>query len=84
VKSVLLDQSFSAGVGNWVADEILYQAGVHPGSPVKKLSDEQVEKVWRMMIEVCRTAVEVNANHARFPKGMWKIVQMTNIVESLI
>jgi len=23
---VLLDQSFSAGVGNWIADEVLYQA----------------------------------------------------------
>ena len=25
IKAALLDQSFSAGVGNWVADEVLYQ-----------------------------------------------------------
>src|SRR5206468_11346353 len=25
LKAVLLDQSFAAGVGNWVADEVLYQ-----------------------------------------------------------
>ena len=26
IKSLLLDQTFSAGVGNWVADEVLFQA----------------------------------------------------------
>src|SRR3989454_12282247 len=30
VKAVLLDQSFSAGVGNWIADEGLYQARIDP------------------------------------------------------
>ena len=30
VKSLLLDQSFAAGVGNWIADEVLYQAGIDP------------------------------------------------------
>eukprot|EP00960_Hanusia_phi_P017236 507207-Hanusia_phi.AAC.2 len=25
VKGALLDQSFCAGVGNWIADEVLYQ-----------------------------------------------------------
>src|SRR5262249_32866346 len=33
VKAVLLDQSFSAGVGNWVADEVLYQARIDPPRP---------------------------------------------------
>ncbi|ORZ33268.1 Formamidopyrimidine-DNA glycosylase N-terminal domain-domain-containing protein, partial [Catenaria anguillulae PL171] len=32
IKAVLLDQAFAAGVGNWIADEVLYQAGVHPQS----------------------------------------------------
>ncbi|MDE2907406.1 MAG: hypothetical protein OXQ28_15125, partial [Acidobacteriota bacterium] len=30
LKSLLLDQSFAAGVGNWIADEVLYQAGIDP------------------------------------------------------
>src|SRR5262245_20792045 len=30
IKAVLLDQEFSAGVGNWIADEVLYQAGIAP------------------------------------------------------
>ena len=30
LKGLLLDQSFAAGVGNWIADEVLYQAGLDP------------------------------------------------------
>ncbi len=28
MKALLLDQSFAAGVGNWIADEVLYQARI--------------------------------------------------------
>lgn len=35
-------QSFSAGVGNWVADEVLFQARVHPEQPANSLTAEQV------------------------------------------
>lgn len=38
---LLLVQSFSAGVGNWVADEILYQARIHPEQKAASLSEEQ-------------------------------------------
>ena len=65
-----MDQSFSAGVGNWVADEILFQARVHPACPVGKLSDVAKEGVWREMKTVVDTAVGVNANHSKFPKGV--------------
>jgi formamidopyrimidine-DNA glycosylase len=33
IKAVLLDQSFAAGVGNWIADEVLYQARIAPNRP---------------------------------------------------
>ena len=33
VKALLLDQSFAAGVGNWIADEVLYQARIAPRRP---------------------------------------------------
>ena len=36
-------QSFTAGVGNWVADEVLYQARVHPEQPVADMPQEQVQ-----------------------------------------
>lgn len=36
-------QSFLAGVGNWVADEVLYQARIHPEQRADALTEEQVQ-----------------------------------------
>lgn len=30
IKTLLLDQSFIAGIGNWIADEVLYQVNCLP------------------------------------------------------
>ncbi|MEJ7658913.1 MAG: hypothetical protein WKG07_04455 [Hymenobacter sp.] len=30
VKPLLLDQSLTAGLGNWIVDEVLLQAKIHP------------------------------------------------------
>ena len=35
LKALLLDQKFAAGVGNWIADEVLYQARIDPTAPAK-------------------------------------------------
>lgn len=67
-KGLIMDQSFSAGVGNWVADEILHLARVHPATPAGMLTDAQVEAMWTSMKEVVNTAVEANADHSKFPK----------------
>lgn len=67
IKALLLDQSFSAGVGNWVADEVLYHARVHPEQRCRTLSEEQVGSVWKWTSEVCRIAVDVNADDGKFP-----------------
>src|SRR5207253_1352711 len=37
LKAVLLDQSVFAGVGNWIADEVLYQARLSPLRPANEL-----------------------------------------------
>lgn len=38
IKTLLLDQSFIAGLGNIYVDEVLYRARVHPAAPAKSLS----------------------------------------------
>ncbi|KZT67651.1 hypothetical protein DAEQUDRAFT_728891 [Daedalea quercina L-15889] len=68
IKALLLDQSFSAGVGNWVADEILYHARVHPEERCSVLNDEQLRALYKHTPEVCRVAVELNADDTRFPE----------------
>ncbi|KAI0033741.1 AtMMH-1 [Vararia minispora EC-137] len=68
IKALLLDQSFSAGVGNWVADEILYHARVHPEQRCNTLTDEQTLALHHQTSEVCRFAVSVNADDSKFPE----------------
>jgi formamidopyrimidine-DNA glycosylase len=41
VKSLLLDQTFIAGLGNIYVDEVLFRAGVHPGRAANKLTAGQ-------------------------------------------
>lgn len=68
IKALFLDQSFSAGVGNWVADEILYHAHVHPETRCNGLTEEQIAKLHEQTSEVCRIAIEVNADDSKFPE----------------
>ncbi|KAG1757940.1 Formamidopyrimidine-DNA glycosylase H2TH domain-containing protein [Suillus lakei] len=67
IKALLLDQSFSAGVGNYLADEILYQAKVHPEQRCNTLQQRQVEALHREVADVCRIAVEANADDDKYP-----------------
>lgn len=67
IKVLLLDQSFSAGVGNYLADEILYQAKVHPEQRCNTLQQAQVEALHREVADVCRIAVEANADDDKYP-----------------
>ena len=70
VKAVLLDQAkVFCGVGNWVADEVLYHAAVLPSAPCNELSDEQTAAVYAQVLAVCKTACEANADSDRFPPG---------------
>ncbi|KAJ2933571.1 hypothetical protein H1R20_g3519, partial [Candolleomyces eurysporus] len=69
IKALLLDQSFSAGVGNWVADEILYHARVHPEQRCNTLSTEQIQKLHHNTVYVTQTAVDVNADDKLFPEN---------------
>ncbi|KAL9558970.1 hypothetical protein MBANPS3_000625 [Mucor bainieri] len=67
VKALLLDQSFSAGVGNWVADEILYQAMIHPAQYTNTLTEKELDDMYHKMKFICETAVEAEADEDKFP-----------------
>jgi formamidopyrimidine-DNA glycosylase len=66
IKAALLDQKIAAGVGNWIADEVLYQARVHPETPAKQLSRAQLERIRTEMGNVVRKSVEANADADAF------------------
>ena len=68
IKGLLLDQSFSAGVGNWIADEILYQAGIDPRRPARTLDDHELRATRRLLGSIIRKAVAVDSVSHRFPR----------------
>jgi formamidopyrimidine-DNA glycosylase len=69
LKAVLLNQSFSAGVGNWLADDICYAARIDPRRRASELTPAEVEAVRRAMKSIVEKAVSVDADAARFPDG---------------
>jgi formamidopyrimidine-DNA glycosylase len=67
LKAVLLDQSLFAGVGNWVADEVLYQARLSPRRPASSLTRTEVRRLRDKLHDVIERAVAVGADSDRFP-----------------
>jgi formamidopyrimidine-DNA glycosylase len=76
VKARLLDQSKIAGVGNLLADEILWQARVSPLARVDSLSPAQVNRLYRALKSVLASAIAHGGAHtgemiaARHPGGI--------------
>lgn len=57
VKAVLIDQKVIAGLGNLLADEILWRAGIHPRRPARSLSAPERRELHRQMRGVLRAAI---------------------------
>lgn len=58
IKTVLLDQSVVAGIGNIYADEALFKSGILPQTIAKNLTQKQIERLHEAIIEVLQTAID--------------------------
>lgn len=73
IKARLLDQSSVAGVGNLLADEMLYRAGIDPRTPTGLLSLEQRIALYKAFTQTMRTLKRRGGSHlgdhmeGRFP-----------------
>ncbi|KAH7028320.1 putative Formamidopyrimidine-DNA glycosylase [Macrophomina phaseolina] len=68
VKALLLDQANISGVGNWVGDEVLYQAKIHPEQYSNTFNDAQIKSLHDSLIKVCTVACETLADSEKFPE----------------
>lgn len=72
IKVLLLDQNLFAGIGNWVADEILYHARLHPNellsTKIKQPTNTLMRKLYDAIIYVMEYCVKVEANVKEYPK----------------
>lgn len=67
IKSLLLDQAVVSGIGNWVGDEVLYHARIHPEHYSNELSESQMKALYRAVRDVCQRAVDVLGESEEFP-----------------
>jgi len=68
IKALLLDQAFLSGIGNWVGDEVLYQAKLHPEQYCDDFNDKQIKTLYDAVCFVCRTAVDKLGDSDQFPE----------------
>ncbi|MGH7300238.1 MAG: DNA-formamidopyrimidine glycosylase family protein [Candidatus Rokuibacteriota bacterium] len=68
IKAVLLDQSFAAGIGNWIADEVLYQAGIAPKRRASTLSAAEARRLRARIGSVIGRAIRSGSDSDRFPR----------------
>jgi formamidopyrimidine-DNA glycosylase len=57
MKTLLLNQRVLGGVGNIYADEILFEAGVHPRALCARVSKQRVQRIWEAMQRILREAI---------------------------
>ncbi|MBL0386271.1 DNA-formamidopyrimidine glycosylase [Tumebacillus sp. ITR2] len=62
IKALLLDQTFVAGLGNIYVDEVLFVSGIHPEANVTQLTDEQVVKLQRAIVDVLTHSVNLGGS----------------------
>lgn len=66
IKAVLMDQAKMAGIGNMYADEILFQARLHPGTVANALERDAQHMLFNAMRHVLQIAIDRGAGAENF------------------
>ena len=70
IKSLLLDQKVISGIGNIYADEILYDARLHPRRKANTLSEDEWKALYDAIIDNLRAGVEHRGTTVRLYKDV--------------
>ena len=83
IKPLLLNQSFIAGIGNYLADEILFRASIHPLRKANTLTKGEIKKLHESIRHVIRKSIDYGGTTFltfRGPEGkkgeFWKKLQV--------
>jgi formamidopyrimidine-DNA glycosylase len=71
VKAVLLMQEFFPGIGNWMVDEILWRARIHPAHPAGKLPPRKSKALWEETRFVASGALATVGKRGGDPPADW-------------
>jgi formamidopyrimidine-DNA glycosylase len=71
IKAVLLMQERFPGIGNWMADEVLWRAAIHPRKPAGLLTPSEMRALHRELRWVCRRALATIGETYADPPKSW-------------
>ncbi len=71
VKAALLAQEIFPGVGNWMADEILWRARIHPARPSGSLSRDKLRALHEASVFVAQGALATVGERGGDPPEDW-------------
>ena len=58
IKTILMDQSIIAGIGNIYSDEILWKADVHPERKVSEITDTEIKLIYKAIKEILARGID--------------------------
>lgn len=65
IKSLLLDQTFIAGIGNIYADEVLYRSGINPRQVSESLPPQKIAPLFKNLQVLLRQAIQQRGTSVR-------------------
>lgn len=65
IKPLLLEQHLVAGIGNIYADEILFQAKIHPTRRANTLSDSEMTLLYEAIVDIMERAIQAGGSSVR-------------------
>lgn len=68
VKTALLDQKHFAGIGNWIADEMLFNCGIHPQKACADLDYKSFEALLKEGQAIVKEAIAQDTHYGDFPQ----------------
>ncbi|MBI2021027.1 hypothetical protein HYS99_00755 [Candidatus Giovannonibacteria bacterium] len=65
IKSFLLNQKNIAGIGNIMADEILWHAHIHPERKIATLTNSEIKNFWKSIRSVLNRSIKLGGSSMR-------------------
>ena len=71
IKALLLDQRYFPGMGNWMADEVLWRAGIHPAQRSGEIQSSKHKVLFEQIVFVAKGAMESVGKFGGDPPEDW-------------
>jgi len=69
IKPLLMNQSYFPGIGNWIADDALFQAQIHPETLCQDLKLTDFLNLYEKIQHCIKVAIDLECDYDNFPKG---------------